>query len=68
MGTTEVTMREAKSRLSELGKLANTGERITITKAGKPYLDMLAYREPLGQRRPGRLAGQIRIAPDFDAS
>lgn len=46
----------------------STSERIIITKAGKPYLDMRAYREPLGQRRPGRLAGQIRIAPDFDAS
>lgn len=68
MGTTQVTMREAKSKLSELGKLAQTGERIIITQAGEPYLDLLAYRESRGQRRPGRLAGQVRIAPDFDAS
>lgn len=66
MGTTQVTMREAKSRLAELGKLAQTGERIVIIQAGKPYLHLVAHRESRGQRRPGRLAGQIHIAPDFD--
>jgi antitoxin (DNA-binding transcriptional repressor) of toxin-antitoxin stability system len=66
MGTTQVNMHEAKSRLSELGELAQKGERIVIAKAGKPYLDLLAHRESRGKRSPGRLAGQIRIAPDFD--
>ena len=68
MGTTRVDMREAQSRLFELGELAHTGERIVIVKAGKPYLELLVHRESRGRRRPGRLAGQIRIAPDFDAS
>ena len=66
MGTTQVNMHEAKSRLSELGELAQKGERIVIAKAGKPYLDLLPHRESKSPRRPGRLAGQIRIAPDFD--
>jgi antitoxin (DNA-binding transcriptional repressor) of toxin-antitoxin stability system len=68
MGTTQVNMHEAKSRLSELGELAQKGERIVIAKAGKPYLDLLAHRESRGKRSPGRLAGRIRIAPDFDES
>ena len=68
MGTTQVNMHEAKSRLSELGELAQKGEKIVIAKAGKPYLDLLAHRESRGKRRPGRLAGQIRMAPDFDES
>ena len=66
MGTTQVNMHEAKSRLSELGELAQKGEKIVIAKAGKPYLDLLAHRGSRGKRSPGRLAGQIRIAPEFD--
>ena len=66
MRTTQVNMHDAKSRLSELGELAQKGERIVIAKAGKPYLDLLAHRESRGKRSPGRLAGQIHIAPDFD--
>ena len=67
MGTTQVTIREAKARLYELGELAQTGERIVIVKSGKPYLELRAHRESQGKRCPGRLTGQIRIAPDFDA-
>ena len=66
MGTTQVTMREATTRLSELGELAHKGEKVIIVKAGKPYLELMAHRETRGRRRPGRLAGQIRMAPDFD--
>jgi len=66
MGTLQVNMHEAKSRLSELGELAQKGERIVIAKAGKPYLDLLAHRESRGKRSPGRLAGLIRLGPDFD--
>lgn len=66
MGTTQVNMHEAKSRLSELGELAHEGERIVIAKAGKPYLDLLPHREQPRARKPGALAGKIRIAADFD--
>ena len=59
-------MHEAKSRLSELGELAQKGEKIVIAKAGKPYLDLLVHRESRGKRSPGRLAGQIHLPPDFD--
>ena len=66
--TKQVNMHEAKSKLSELGELVWKGERVVIAKAGKPYLDLLPHKEQRTQRVPGRLAGQIRIAPDFDAT
>lgn len=68
MATRQVNMHEAKSRLSELGELVQKGERVVIAKAGKPYLDLLPHRDDRTRRAPGRFAGQIVIAPDFDAT
>jgi antitoxin (DNA-binding transcriptional repressor) of toxin-antitoxin stability system len=38
-----------------------------LAKAGKPVARLVAYRGPAGPRKPGAMAGQIWIAPDFDA-
>ena len=43
--TKQINMHEAKSRLSELGELVWQGERVIIAKAGKPYLDLLPYKD-----------------------
>lgn len=59
-------MHEAKSQLSKLGELAHQGETIVIAKAGKPYLDLIPHKGAAGKRAPGKLAGKIRIADDFD--
>ena len=59
----QVNMHEAKSQLSELGRLAWEGEEVVITRAGEPYLRLTPYREP---RKPGRLEAKIWIADDFD--
>ena len=59
-------MHEAKSQLSRLGELAWQGENVVIAKAGKPYLNLVPYRETRKQRKPGRLKGRIHIEPDFD--
>lgn len=67
MGTTQVNMHEAKSRLSELGELVQRGERVVIAKAGRPWLDLLPHRSDRVPRKPGRWANQVSIAPDFDA-
>lgn len=66
--TKQVNMHEAKSKLSELGELVWKGERVVIAKAGKPYLDLLPHKESRKNRIPGRLAGRIKVAPDFDAT
>ncbi len=62
----QVNMQEAQSRLSELGELAWKGERVVIAREGRPYLDLLPHRDNRRPRRPGRFAGQIEMAPDFD--
>jgi len=64
--TKQVNMHEAKTRLSELGELVWRGERVIIAKAGKPYLDLVPHRERRKRRKPGRLKGRIKMAPDFD--
>ena len=61
----KVNMREAKSQLSKLGKLAWEGEEIVIAKAGEPYLRLEPYRKPKTKRKMGALKGQIWMAPDF---
>ena len=61
-----VNMHEAKTQLSRLAELAWQGEEVVICKAGKPWVNLLPYRERLQERKPGGLEGQIRMAPDFD--
>ena len=61
-----VNMSEAKSQLSRLGRMAWEGEEVVITKAGEPYLRLQPYGKPVVERKPGRLKGQIWVAPDFD--
>ena len=60
-----VNMHEAKTQLSRLAELAWQGEEVVICKAGKPWVNLLPYRERLQERKPGGLEGQIRMAPDF---
>ncbi|MDE3262383.1 MAG: type II toxin-antitoxin system prevent-host-death family antitoxin [Acidobacteriota bacterium] len=59
-------MREAKSQLSRLGRLAWEGEEVVIARAGEPYLRLEPYREPRGERELGGYEGQIWVSPDFD--
>ena len=60
-----INMHEAKSRLSQLGDLAWSGERVVISRAGKPYLELIPFRE-LKARKPGRFRAKIKMADDFD--
>lgn len=62
----QVNMHEAKSQLSRLAERAGHGNKVVITKAGKPYVDLLPHVETLWARKPGRLKGKIWISADFD--
>ena len=62
----KVNMRQAKSQLSRLGRLAWQGEEIVIARAGEPYLRLEPYREPHGERHLGGYEGQIWMSPNFD--
>lgn len=43
--TTVVSMKDAKNRLTELARRVEAGERVTITRNGKPVLDMVPHQE-----------------------
>ena len=61
-----IDIREAKAQLSALIERALRGEEVVIGKAGKPVARLVKYERQEVARRPGALAGQITIAPDFD--
>ncbi|MFS8182571.1 type II toxin-antitoxin system Phd/YefM family antitoxin [Pseudovibrio denitrificans] len=62
----KVTMHEAVSNLSELGEKAWKGERVVITKAGKPYLDLVPHKTRLSPRKPGRFKREIEFHIAFE--
>jgi antitoxin (DNA-binding transcriptional repressor) of toxin-antitoxin stability system len=60
----QVTLREAETQLSVLGKRAWAGERIVIAQDGEPYLELIPHQKER-KRRPGRFKGKIKISGDF---
>ena len=60
-----VNVRDAETHLSSLLERVAAGEQIVIAKDGKPVAKLVPLTA--APRRPGRLKGRIRIAPDFDA-
>ena len=62
-----VNIHAAKTHLSRLVDEAAAGTEIVIAKAGRPVARLGPLRAGRGRRRIGGLAGQIRIADDFDA-
>lgn len=61
-----VNLYDAKTQLSRLVDRAAAGEEIIIAKAGRPLARLVPMAIRTTPRRLGLLAGQIRIAPDFD--
>lgn len=60
----QVNMHKAKSQLSALAEKAQSGERVIIAKAGKPYVELVPYKAQKGDRLAGGY--KIWMAPDFD--
>ena len=58
-------MHEAKTRLSELVRMVEAGERVVLARNGTPVVE-LVVAEPPKKREGGFLKGQIWISPDFD--
>ncbi|MDB4915229.1 MAG: antitoxin [Gemmatimonadetes bacterium] len=61
-----VNIYDAKTRLSELVDRAASGEEIIIAKAGRAMARLVPLRA-VHERTPGRWAGDVTIARDFDA-
>lgn len=60
-----VNMHEAKTRLSELVRLVEAGERVVLARNGTPVAELVPPEVPK-KREGGFLKGQIWISPDFD--
>ena len=60
-----VNVHDAKSNLSELLRRVEQGDEIVIARAGKPVAKLVPFTAP-SPREPGRWAGRIVIADDFD--
>lgn len=60
-----INIYEAKANLSKLLRRVEQGEEIVIGRAGRPIARLCAYQARRAPRVPGRLAGKIKMAPDF---
>lgn len=66
--TRSFSIGEAKTNLSKLVALAERGERVELRRGRQPVAQLVALPRPgAEQRKPGALAGRIKIAADFDA-
>lgn len=74
-GAREVPVKEAKAKLTELLRAAEAGERIVLTRHGKPVADLVPHVEP----KPTSLLERVHawhkanpgpdigwVSPDFD--
>lgn len=61
-----VNVYEAKAQLSKLLDRAAAGEEIILGRNGTPVAKLVPYAGRPEPRTPGRLAGRIEIADDFD--
>lgn len=60
-----VNVHKAKTELSRLLEAVEAGEEVVIARAGVPVARLVPVRAD--ERAPGRLAGSLRMAEDFDA-
>jgi prevent-host-death family protein len=63
-----VSIHEAKTQFSRLVAQAERGEEIVVRRGAKPVAKIVPYRASTVPRTPGRLKGQIALAPDFHAT
>lgn len=62
-----VNIAAAKSRLPELVRRAAAGEEIVIARDNRPVARLAPLERPAA-RTAGSARGQVRLAPDFDAT
>jgi antitoxin (DNA-binding transcriptional repressor) of toxin-antitoxin stability system len=60
-----VNMHEAKSRLSELVRLVEAGEKVVLARNGTPVAELVRPQAPK-KRQGGFWKGQVWMSPDFD--
>lgn len=68
MSTTVVNTHEAKSRLSELIRLAEAGDTVILARGGKPVARIVAWPTGAPTRSPGAWRGLVEVAGDVVVS
>jgi prevent-host-death family protein len=63
----DVSVADAKKRLSELLRLAEAGQDVLITRNGKPVARLVPAPPPRRVVRFGTMRGQIHFKPGWDA-
>lgn len=63
-----VNIHVAKTQLSRLIERVEAGEEVIIARNGRPVARLVSFVGAGRQRAPGRWAGQVRIAEDFDVT
>lgn len=61
---TRITVSRAQTDLLELARRASEGEEIVLEESGQPLARIVPFEA--ATRRPGRLKGKVKLAPDFD--
>jgi len=71
----ELSIREAKARFAEAAAAAARGERVVVTKYGRPFVELVSavrasgldFEKAAAVRRELGLDGlTVRVPPDFD--
>ncbi len=71
----ELSIREAKARFAEAATAAMRGERVIITKHGRPFVELVAASQTSGmdfekaaeiRRKLGLDGLKVRLPPNFD--
>jgi prevent-host-death family protein len=72
---TTVSIKEARNRLTALARLVEKGKTVTVTRNGKPVLDLVPHKKKGGLdfaageaylRKRGMNQTKLYIAEDFD--
>ena len=73
MSTHVVNTHEAKSRLSELIRMAEAGDDVILARGGRPVAKLIAWPSARPARVPGSWAGRVDyrseiVGPDADVA
>ncbi len=68
MPTTIVNTHEAKSRLSELIRMAESGDTVILARGGKPVARIVPWPDSSPSRVPGAWKGRFSVTSDLVGS
>ena len=66
MNAVDVSVADAKNHLSELLRLAAEGERVVITRNGKPVAQLVPAPRNRRAVRFGAMRGRVHLKPGWD--